>query len=162
MNHAKRLAAAIAILFLFAGSGRAQYWSVGPKFGWRLSDGVFAAGFEVSYLNNYAPGYTFDATCNTELDFNFHLGAEFPVSMGLGLDVGPSVLITGAKPYLGISIIPFYGLLAYAFYEWQYFPAMKNRVTSTFGFYIKLPINPPSSLFQGAFATTKQARPARN
>jgi hypothetical protein len=115
------------------------FWSVGPKVGYTFGEnGGTTGGFEVSYFPRQDfpyVGFTFDFTAWKDY-VTLHFGIEG--NEIIGIDVGPTLFFSKGNVDLGLSAIPFGGIMLFGYYELAW-PFFKTPFQSCGG-YFKIPI----------------------
>jgi hypothetical protein len=149
----KSLLVLLGAFFALAAPAKAQrtifILSPGIKLGYTFGDpGGFTFGAEVSYVKMintrsepilpygfaYGPVINFDRFNRVT---RIHVCME--VVMGVGLCIGPTLVIQSGQTHWGYSVIPFFGLFAYPYYN---FTAVDGFTFHEVGSYLKGPILP--------------------
>jgi len=132
------IVAMICLLFVQNASSQ-PFWSVGPKLGYTFGDnGGFTGGFEVSYFpTQTAPAYGYTCDLTFWHDYSsLHFGIEF--ANFLSIDVGPTLFFSNKTFEIGLSAIPWCGVICYVYYEFAW--PIGHPLIQSLGGYLKLPI----------------------
>jgi hypothetical protein len=131
----------IALFIGFSTSFAQHYYYVNPgiKLGYMFGEnGGFVFGFELSITrftenDGFIYGYVFDYDI-TKTVTRLHIGIEASRTL-VGLDVGPTFAWIKGEGKMGLSIIPFGGILFYPYYNYTIlFP---NTTLQEIGSYLK-------------------------
>ncbi len=120
------------------------YLNPGFKLGYTFGEhGGFTGGLEVSVTTNFNDNSS-AVLGGAVLGVDFckdwtrlHVGIEAS-AIGVGCDIGPSLLFRNDSVSVGFSFIPFIGIIAYPFYNFSYFD--NGFETHEVGSYFKLPV----------------------
>ena len=124
-------------------------FSPGIKLGYTFGDpGGFTYGVELSYVEmvNHQPyhglpyGFSYGPVFNLDrFDGVTRLHLGFETVLGVGLCIGPTLVIQDGRQHWGYSVIPFIGLIVYPYYN---FTSAGDFRFNEVGSYLKFPILP--------------------
>lgn len=122
----KKLITCICFLFFLAMNNSSAdegptFLNIGIKLGYTLgNNGGFTYGFEVSYTKFYTPcivGTVFDIDFLEKMT-KYHLGLEATSIITAGLCIGPTLIVEEGTKDIGLSIIPYGGILLYPYFNY--------------------------------------------